>query len=193
MEMEWTNMMKNRRKWGIIILIVLCACIGCATAADVTIKVNTVTASPNAKVEIPVMVTGATNLGGLDLTILYDPAVLKFTKASAGTLSKNGMIEKNETQPGTVLIGWVDTQGVNGGGEVIKLSFDVIGAKGTTSSIRLAVRGAYTTGLKDISYTSENGGVTVGEETKKTPMSTEIIVGALIIGILFVVRQRNMK
>ncbi len=89
---------------------VLCLCIGLAllvagaAAATMTVSVDSATVSAGSKAVIPVKVSGASNLGAMDLVITYDPVVLKFSGADLGEISTNGMIDSNSATPGTVKI-----------------------------------------------------------------------------------------
>lgn len=191
--------MKDRWIIGIIAMIAL---IGAVSAAGIVISVNGQTVGAGGKAVIPVKVAGASDLGGVDLTVTYDPAVMKFAGAETGALSTNGMIESNEATPGTVMIGVVDSAGMTGDGTVVDLTFNVIGAAGATSPVNVAVRGAYTTDQKDVASQTTGGTITVGaagsgsgagtSEGKKSPVSPVIVLGAVgFAGLMFVMIRRR--
>ncbi|MEI6293546.1 MAG: cohesin domain-containing protein [Methanomicrobiales archaeon] len=174
---------------------VLCICIGLAllvggAAAAMTVSVGSTTVNANSKAVIPVTVSGASNLGAMDLVITYDPAVLKFSSADLGELSTNGMIDSNAGTPGTVKIGIVDTKGVTGDGTLVKMTFDVIGQNGATSPVNVQVAGAWNLDLVDIQTSVSGGTITVGG--KKAPLSMVTMLGALCAAVVLLgIRSRR--
>jgi hypothetical protein len=187
--------MKSR--W-IIAMIAMIALVGAVSAAGIVISVNGQTAGAGSKAVIPVTVSGASGLGGVDLTVTYDPKVLKFVSAEAGALSTNGMIESNEPTSGTVLIGAVDSKGMTGDGTIVAMTFNVIGANGATSPVGVEVRGAYTTDQKDVASQASGGTITVGAagagaaSGKQSPMSPVVILGAIgLAGLAIVIIRKK--
>jgi hypothetical protein len=178
-----------------MVLIAVFALVCTVSAAGIVVKIDGQTVGAGGKAVIPVKVAGASNLGGVDLTVTYDPVVLKFTKAEQGALSTNGMIEANETRPGTVLMGLVDSKGMTGDGNLVDLTFDVIGAQGSSSQMNVIVRGAYSSDLKDVANQGIGGTITVGSPGSgtggKTPLSIVTVTIALIIVGVVVLKIRN--
>lgn len=177
---------------------VLCLCLGLAllvagaTAATMTVSVGSATVSAGSKAVIPVTVSGASNLGAMDLVITYDPAVLKFSSADLGELSTNGMIDSNGAIPGTVKIGTVDTKGVSGNGVLVKMTFDVIGKNGATSPVNVQVAGAWNLDLVDIQTAVSSGTISVGGG--KAPLSMVTVLGALCVAVVFLgIRSRRKE
>jgi len=167
---------------------VLYLCIGLAllvagaTAATMTVSVDSATVSAGSRAVIPVMVNGASNLGAIDLMITYDPSVLKFSGADLGEISTNGMIDSNGATPGTVKIAIVDTNGVSGGGVLVKMTFDVVGQNGATSPVNVQVPGAWNLDSIDILTSVSSGTISVGGG--KTPLSTVSVLGALCLAVI---------
>lgn len=143
-------------------LFALCLLAGAAAAAGIVVGIDSQNVGTGGKAVIPVKITGASGVGGLDLTVTYDPAALKFVSGEAGPIAKNGMIEVNEVQPGTINIGIVDSQGISGDGNLALLTFDVIGVQGTSSPMDVVVRGAFGTDLQNIANDVAGGTITVG-------------------------------
>jgi len=192
--------MKLRMIIGIIAMIAL---IGAVSAAGIVISVNGQTVGAGSKAIIPVKVAGASNLGGVDLTVTYDPKVLKFESAASGALSTNGMIEANEATPGTVMIGAVDSAGMTGDGTLVDMTFSVVGATGATSPVDVTVRGAYTADQKDVASQANGGTITVGAAGtgsgaaagtgKKSPVSPVVVLAAIgLAGLaMVIIRKRS--
>jgi hypothetical protein len=179
----------------IIAFVAVLALVGTVSAAGIVVSIDGQTVGAGGKAVIPVKVTGASNLGGVDLTVTYDPAVLKFTSAEQGALSTNGMIASNETRPGTVVMGLVDSKGMTGDGNLVVLTFDVIGSEGSSTQMNVIVRGAYSSDLKDVANQGTGGTITVGAAGSgtggKIPLSMVVVIIALIIvgGVSFNPKQ----
>ena len=165
-------------RW-VLIWITVAALVSPASAAAVVVSVNGQTVGAGSKAVIPVTVSRASDLGGVDLTVTYDPNVLKYAGAEAGGISTNGMIESNEPVAGTVMIGIVDSKGMNGDGTLVDMTFSVIGASGTTSPVDVRVRGAYSTGQKEVAAQPSGGVITVGASGGASPISPVVAIGAV--------------
>jgi len=178
-------MMKMRTYLGIVLLCALLT--GCALGDDMNVIVGPQEAGTGSVVTVPVLVNGAANLGAMDIQITYDPSVLTFTGAQMGSMSGNGFVESNAPQAGTALVSFVDTQGISGSGEVVKLSFSVTGASGSSSPLTVDAR-AYDLDLKDVPLTAMSGMVTVGQP--KAGIELAAIIAAL--GCAFIVFGRRL-
>ena len=88
------------------------------------------------EVEVPINLENASNVGSLQIELSYDTSVLQATKVEAEELGKNAMIEFNMDTPGYIIIGIVDSSGINGSGSVVSISFDVL-EKDTASSVTI--------------------------------------------------------
>jgi hypothetical protein len=177
-------------KLKFIFIMVLAAALlaGTASAAATQVAIGAPQGGAGTTVTIPVTVSGASNIGAMDLQVTYDPAVLKLSGAQMGTLSANGVVEANEPQAGTALVSFVDTQGISGSGEVVKITFNVLGTTGAYSPLTLQAR-AYDLDLKDVPVAAQSGSVTVGGG--KSGIETAVIVLSVGIGAFFYGRRRN--
>ena len=160
-------------------------------AGALTLQVQDTQAKQGAKVVVSINAAGATDLGAIDLKVSYDPKVLKFSGAETGKLSTNGMVESSSKTDGTATLSFVDTKGISSDGEVLKVSFDVIGAPGSSTDVSLEAR-AYGLDLKDmpaevtkgtVSVTADNTADTKAiEETPAPPSGNNSMMWILIIG-----------
>lgn len=185
------NDMQRRAVFGVFALLVL---VSAAGAAGIVVGIDSQTVGAGGTAVIPVKVTGASGVGGLDLTVTYDTASLKFVKGEAGPLAANGMIETNEVQPGTINIGIVDSQGISGDGSVILMTFTVLGAQGSSSQMDVVVRGAFGTDLKDVANQAAGGTITVGPPGSaggagKLPLPAGVAVAAVCAAFWFAGRR----
>jgi hypothetical protein len=180
-------MMKTRmmimRLPGIIGIMILLSLIGTAGAAGVTVSVADTSIGTGGSADVPVTISGADRLGGMDLTVTYDPAVLKYTGVKQGDLTKNGLIEAKEAEPGRVNIGFINAAGISGDGTLLTLGFTATGAKGTSSPVTVVNRGGFTTSHLDVPATVNSGTVTVTGQNP-LPVGTETITGALVAAVL---------
>jgi hypothetical protein len=182
----------------IFAVIAMIALAGVVSAEGIIIGISGQTVGAGSQAVIPVTVSGASALGGADLTVTYDPAVLKFVSAKAGALSKNGMIESDESAPGTIMIGVLDSQGMTGDGNIADLTFTVTGASGTTSPVGVEVRGAYTLEQVEVVSQVTSGTITVGAAGTgtaagtKSPVNIVVVIGAVgIAGFALILMRKN--
>ncbi len=98
-------------------------------------------ASVGQEVTLSLQANDLSNVGGVQITIEYDPTILSFVSATEGTyLSANGKIQTlfvqpTQTQQGilqNLLVVRLDGTGTSGSGELAQLTFTPI-AKGSTS------------------------------------------------------------
>lgn len=118
---------------------------GTVAAAPMGVAINDSTAAPGSTVEVPIAVSGAQGLGGIDLLVSYDPAVLNATSVEKGPLLK-GMLSANTDTPGYVSLSAIDPDGINGEGPLVMVRFRVIGANGASSPLSITRVTAYDVG-----------------------------------------------
>lgn len=168
---------------GIIGVFFLLALIGSVSAAGVTVSVADSPIGTGGKADIPVTVSGADNMAGMDLTVTYDTAVLKFNEVKQGDLTKKGLIEAKEVSPGQINIGFVNPAGITGDGTLLTISFFAVGEKGSTSQVQIMNRGAFNLDRLDVPLTVNSGTVTVGDKAI-APVETGTIIGAVMLVII---------
>jgi hypothetical protein len=174
----------------IIGICILLALVSVVSAAGVTVSVADSSIGTGGKADIPVTVSGADRMGGMDMTITYDPAVLKFTGVKPGDLTKNGLIEANETRPGTINIGFINIDGISGDGNLFTVGFTAVGQSGTSSPVKLTNRKAFRIDLLDVPLTLKSGTITIAEK-KTAPIGTEVIICAISFAVLFMAVYRR--
>lgn len=130
-------------------------------AASVSIGIADVESLAGNAVRVPVTVSGANGLGGLDFILAYDPDVLSPGNVSAGSLNK-GIIEANTSVPGLISVSMADPDGIDGTGDVAVITFSVTGAPGRTSELILSNLEAFDAAtLGEIPVAATNGTFTV--------------------------------
>ena len=132
-----------------------------AMAASLGVTIRNATAAAGSTIDIPVEVSGAQNLGSMDLLISYNASVLSATSVDKGSLVK-GMISANTNTPGYVSIAIIDSGGMTGMGQLAVIHFKVIGSAGTKSPLSITNALAYDVGTHiDIPVTSTSSLFTV--------------------------------
>jgi len=156
-------------------------------AEGVTVSVQDQSVATGSSIVLPVSLQNAEELYEGNLEISYDPSVLKFTRIELGGISQNGIIEATETKPGTILVNVADTYGISRDGELMKLSFSVMGAAGTTSPISIMSRGFQNLDKNDVPAMTNGGNITVTGAGMKAPMAGYIPLIAFFFatGIVF--------
>jgi hypothetical protein len=115
-------------------------------------------------VDVALNVQNASNVGSLQVELVYDASLLSATGVKAEKLASNAMVESNTKNPGKVVIGIIDSAGLNGQGPLVTVSFKVVG-KGKSCPITLENIAAYrATTLIDIGLKVTNGSVSVKKE-----------------------------
>lgn len=76
---------------------------------------------------VAVNAKGANNVGSLEFELIYDTAVLQAVGVEKGTLAGNAMIDSSVERPGRVWVGMVDSNGINGDGSLVVVSFQKVG------------------------------------------------------------------
>jgi len=116
---------------------------------------------------VPVVLSRAKNVGSLQMELAYDPAVLEATEVKAGELAKNAMVEYNLAAPGRLVVGVIDSSGMNGTGPVVTISFKVLDKRGTSAIILETIQANDATTLIDMpvkasagSYAARDGSFT---------------------------------
>ncbi len=91
-------------------------------------------------VTVPIWLLKARDVGNLDFTVAYDPAVLRPAgKAIKGNLLDAALFESNTAESGLIRIGFAARKGINGDGTVAQIRFQAVGPPGRRAPLRLAV------------------------------------------------------
>ena len=90
-----------------------------------------------ASVDVPIHLAGANNVGSLEFVLVYDPEVLQMTSVASGVLANAAVIGSNTLTPGRVWVGIADARGIDGGGAVATVTFDIVGLQQGRSALTL--------------------------------------------------------
>jgi len=181
--------MEPRRK--ILCILLVLVLIPVAGAAPLVVSIGDVTAAPGSTVTVPVSVTGAQDLGSLDLAIAYDPAVLSILSVDRSSPG-NGLFGSNTDRPGIITVSIADPDGISTDGSVAALKFRVTGAAGNSSPLALYnILAADVKTFREIPADGTDGSVTV----KKTGIGSPgpglpALLGTLVLAALLGKRRK---
>ena len=89
------------------------------------------------ELEVPIIGMGTSNVGTLHIELVYDPEVLRFNAVGKGSLTGDATVSHSAEIPGRVILGMVDTEGINGQGSLAVITFNVLEEADVTSSLLL--------------------------------------------------------
>ena len=94
-------------------------------ATPLTLSIREMTGRPGASIQVPVEISGASNLGSLHLEVTYDPLILQAMSVTAASLARDALLDFN-VQPGRVVIGLASADGISGTGKLELITCDVL-------------------------------------------------------------------
>ncbi len=128
------------------------------------------TPAPPTDIVMPIYLEQANNVGSLEFLLLYEPAVLRVAKIEPGALAGSALIETSDGSPGQVWAGMIDVNGMNGDGPVAVITFEIVGASGSTSPLTLQDVAAHdATTLLDILTEVSAGSFAVDDQALTAP------------------------
>ncbi len=139
----------------IIIITLISLALFIQTTAALTITIPDTSGEIGKETRVSVIVEDAVNVGSIDLTILYDPSILEVLKVEKGDLVK-GMLSSNTDNEGIITIGIADSNGINGDGEIARITFNVL-SNGSTSVTIQNAKAYDVDSHADIEVTVEHG------------------------------------
>jgi hypothetical protein len=152
-----------------ILLVLLIAVVfsgGCVKA-----KKTDTTTTGNLKVGIDAR--NASSLGSLELTLTYDPAVMKAVSVDKGSLAPNASLEYSVDKPGRIWLGMIDAGGINGSGTLATITFDITGGADATGALSFEkVAANKSTNLMEIITQNTPGSVRLKSKSVTNPAIT---------------------
>jgi hypothetical protein len=121
-------------------------------------------------VDVPIDMSGAEDIGRLNLSLGYDPAVLRLNDVDPGTFTGGSTVEFNP-ETSSVDIGIADEAGISGDGSLATLNFDVIGYPGDWSPLTIAGTAYNVSTFNETPTETENGNFTVTGEMNNITLS----------------------
>lgn len=110
-----------------------------AWASSMTLAVGSVEGASGSKIEVPINVRAAQQLGALQMELVYDPAILEAQSIEKGTMPQEITLGHNVVSPGRlrVVMNTSARESVSGDGTLMKALFTVKGQSGQQCDLRL--------------------------------------------------------
>jgi len=127
--------------------------------------------APDATLEVPIKVSGALNLGSLEMGLMYDAERFELRSVKAGPMAQDALVESNQATPGWVRVGMVTASGISGDGAIVTLTFRPLGGSVSSS---LTVEGVEATDidLRDLTISVSPGQLATGQGQTTGPVLT---------------------
>ena len=106
------------------------------TIEGTVVSVEDSQSAPNRNIQIPLKIQNAENIGNMDLSLEYDPAVLTPTDVNSGAITSDSLLVHN-IETGIINVSLVDQSenGINGEGSIATVLFNVTGEIGDSSTL----------------------------------------------------------
>ena len=121
------------------------------------------------ELKVPLDISGASNVGSIGIELAYDSTVLKPLVVKTAELTGNSMMEYNLKIPGRVIIGIIDSSGINGDGTLVTVSFNIVSSKGSSPLTLDKIEAHDTTTLFDIPAEASAGSYSAESKSLKSP------------------------
>ena len=156
---------------GVTILALTCLAGGCGgggggggtATATRSLAVADQTASPGSSITVPVTISNAAGIAGIDITLTYNPSLLTATDAATTSLTGDFALQRNITA-GQIRIAMANATGIaSGSGALVNISCTVSSgaAKGQSCSLHVASMSLYDQMAQAITCSAKDGTFTV--------------------------------
>jgi hypothetical protein len=157
-----------KTKYLIIAILLIVTIVVITSSGCFLFKKKAGTATGSLKVSIDARNAG--NLGSLELTLTYDPTIIKVVSVEKGTLAANASLEYSADKPGKVWVGMVDAGGINGNGALAVINFDITGSGDKASALDFEkVIANKSTNLMEINTQNTPGSVSIKSKAVINP------------------------
>ncbi len=109
-----------------------------AQAGEMILRAESLEAAPGAVVEVPIVVSGATGMEGLQFVLTFDPALLEHTAVKLAPLAGAGAIDVKIRQPGEIRVAMYPEKTLQDDGTLLFAHFTVLGDAGDSAAVELA-------------------------------------------------------
>ncbi|MEA1863675.1 MAG: cohesin domain-containing protein [Euryarchaeota archaeon] len=124
-------------------MVLLLVCTVYAAGA-MTVYVDDTSGDNGATIDVPISVSSTENIGAMDISLTYDPAVITATGVADGELIADADLIANYTgASGVVNVSLASLDGINGTGAIAVIQFNVVGCGDVTSPLTFSRADAY--------------------------------------------------
>jgi hypothetical protein len=162
-----------------------------ASAEGMDLVVKDISAPAGSELSVPLVVQNAEQLYLVDIEVSYDPAVLEFSHIELGDIAQNGIVEATEVRAGLLRIDLVDTTGISRDGNLVTISFNVIGNEGTGSSIGITSKAIKNLDNNDVPANLVGGEISVTSAGLSVPLHVFVPVLAAGLALLLFCHLRR--
>jgi hypothetical protein len=124
----------------IMVIITIAMMAGMASASGVnSLATGGATTGTNGQdIFVTIEATSMSNVGSLQLNIVYDKNVITASTATTGGMTSGSLFASNiDNVAGKVNLGWVSTTGMSGTGTLVTIKFHVVGNRGANSPLNI--------------------------------------------------------
>lgn len=173
-----------------------------AWSSSVTLAVGSVEGAPGSRVEVPIDVRAAQQLGALQMELVYDPDILEPLSVETGTMSQDVTVDHNIVAPGRlrIVMNASARESVSGDGTLIKAVFTVKGTNQQRCELTLEQVQAWDNTRPDappyeMLVTVESGAFTVGGSSPSAgwiaALCVALVILLLVIGVVAAGKSRR--
>jgi hypothetical protein len=143
---------------------VVYSALAATTAFSAVTSVGNYTMGTNGTITVPVLISDATGVAGVDLTLRYNSGLLSPRSVTTGALTSDYYMKYNTNVAGEVRISLARSTGLaSGTGTLVNIAFDVSGAAqvGNTTPLTLTVANLFNQQAESVTSSSGDGVFTV--------------------------------
>jgi len=128
------------------------------------LSVPDVTAAPSGITQVPMNISDASGVAGIDFTLGFDPAVVQCTDVTTTALTTGWAIVPNiDNSTGQVIVSMASATAISSGtGAVAQVHFDAAGTPGDCSGLTISGPALYDQSASPIPVTTVDGGICLG-------------------------------
>ena len=105
-------------------------------APDPTPMPPPIAAAPS-RIEVPVLLSRAQNVGSLEFVLVYEPQMLDLVEVKKGDLAGESLIDSGSRTPGRVWTALINTEGITGDGAVAVFTFEVLDSEAAKGPLEI--------------------------------------------------------
>jgi hypothetical protein len=187
----------SKRSYGLFLTIALLSLSQIASAATLSMKVKTVSASGD-RIVVPILTDTCEGLGALQFSLSFDQNVVAVVSVEAGAALSNGMVEFNLDTPGQVGIALASNEPITETGELLTVEFKTLNPKGGKTEVKINRPAAWDhKNNLEMLVTTEDGSLNVSPSRELIPEKLKLPLliggGVLFVLILIILIARRAK
>ena len=177
---------------GAAVAMIMLVATTAASAAALRVSIASQEAEAGGSVDVPLTAEVPDAVGALQFDITFDPSVLSVEGVEAGSLlGGNALVEFGAEPAGTVAVAIASLDGVSGSGELVVLSFNVVGAAGDTTALEFSDARAWEgENHLEVLVDAQGGDVSVAESAG---VPIIYVIAALVAVLLAIVAAAMLR